>query len=224
MAAANTTSKNAMKKRIFPAMVFTVMINLLITGCIGLNRPPRPVIRYAINYNAAGPVFPKQLPAMVKVERFSSAPYYMTPQMIYASGLFERDAYPYHQWFAPPAEMIAYALVKDLKAARGFTAIVLPGERLPATHVLTGSITEFYEENSIAERQAMLGISIILSTESRINTARQILLEKRYTAKAVCKAAGAVGFAAGMNSAMQSLSETIIQDIYAVISAQPQQD
>lgn len=201
-------------------LLFTLNLGITLVGCGTLSRAPKPVIKYAVAYPPSPSVFAEKLPAVLKVDRFGAAPGYASAHMIYAAGPFERNAYAYHQWFAPPAQMATYALVKDLRAGKAFAAITLPGDGIKATHVLTGGITDFYERDDLADGAAVLGISILLYTESTLKQNQQILLEKHYSIEIPCKEKNAPAFAAAMNLAVQSLSDQIIADLVDAIPAQ----
>jgi ABC-type uncharacterized transport system auxiliary subunit len=190
----------------------------LLMGCSGLHHSPKPIFKYTINYVVKPINFKTRLPAVVKVDPFSSAPDFTSSHMIYATNRFERNFYVYHQWLSPPSQMVSSALVKDLKASQGFNAVTLPGVPILASHVLVGRVTDFYEKDDGAKWNAVLGISILLIKESRGNVEKQILLERQYTTQVACQKKNASAFAEAMNSAVKSLSNQIILDTYKTIA------
>ena len=189
-------------------------------GCSRLHHFPKPIIKYTINYVARPVSFKTRLPAVVKVEPFGSAPDFTSSHMIYATNRLERNFYVYHQWLSPPSQMVEFALVKDLKASRGFAAVTLPGDPILATHVLAGRVTDFYEKDDNPKWYAVLGISILLIRESRGNFEKQILLEKQYHTQVVCQKKSAFAFADAMSSAVKSISNQIMHDTYQTIAGQ----
>jgi ABC-type uncharacterized transport system auxiliary subunit len=193
---------------------------LLLVGCGGLHHAPKPIINYTVNYVAEPANFKTRLAAIVKVEPFSSAPGLTNLHMIYATNRLERNFYVYHQWLSPPSQMVEFALVKDLKASRGFAAVTLPGDPILATHVLAGRVTDFYEKDDNPKWYAVLGISILLIRESRGNFEKQILLEKQYHTQVVCQKKSAFAFADAMSSAVKSISNQIMHDTYQTIAGQ----
>jgi ABC-type uncharacterized transport system auxiliary subunit len=114
-------------------------------------------------------------------------------------------------------------LAKDLKASRAFTAITFPGDRIKASHVLTGSVTDFYEKDEGTTWQAVLGVSVLLFSEAPFNLQKQILLEKQYTTQVACREKSVFAFAEAMNTAVQSISNRIILEIYETIEKQTDQ-
>lgn len=211
-----------MKKKGLSVLLLSVGLGCMFFGCSAISKTaPKPVIKYAINYSPFPSTTVERLPVILKIDRFGSMPGYASDQMIYAAGPFERSAYVYHRWFSPPAEIVASALVKDLRARKAFSAVTLPGDRIKATHILTGGITDFYEKDDSADWQAVLGISIILFTESTVDREQQILLEKQYTTQTACPGKNAAAFAAAMNTAVQSLADQIFSDSYNAIAAYP---
>jgi ABC-type uncharacterized transport system auxiliary subunit len=211
--------------RLFQITLWLMLLGGTIFGCSGLYNAPKPISRYTINY-APAPIlkgFKNRLPAIIKVERFGSAPGFANSHMIYATNHIERNSYVYHQWFSSPSEMVAFALAKDLKASRAFTAITFPGDRIKASHVLTGSVTDFYEKDEGTTWQAVLGVSVLLFSEAPFNLQKQILLEKQYTTQVACREKSVFAFAEAMNTAVQSISNRIILEIYETIEKQTDQ-
>lgn len=202
------------------AIIMSFVLCSIIMGCNGFSKAPQPITRYTVNYTVSPTIYEKQLPIVIKLDYFGSAPEYATNHMIYADKIYQRNAYVYHQWISPPTEMVTYALAKDFKASHAFSAVTFPGDQLSATHVLSGSITDFYQRNDQSKRQVVLGISVLLFTQSNHNLHKQILLEKQYTTEATCKENNAAGFAVAMNTAIKSLSKHILEDIYKKLTDQ----
>jgi ABC-type uncharacterized transport system auxiliary subunit len=110
--------------------------------------------------------------------------------------------------------MAADALIKDLRARKAFAAVIRPGDGIKATHVLTGGITDFYERDEPTNCVAVLGVSILLFTESSVGHKQEILMEKQYHTEIPCKEKSAPAFAAAMNRAVQTLSDQMIADLF----------
>lgn len=202
---------------------FALSLGVIFWGCSTLATAPKPTMKYAIHYSPSPSVFTRKAPAVIKVDHFGAAPGYGNAHMVYSTGPFKRSVYTYHQWFSPPSQMIAHALIKDLRAQKAFTAITLPGDGIKATHVLTGGVTDFYERDDTPEGVAVLGISILLFTEPSLRHKQQVLLERQYTTEIACKEKTAPAFAAAMNRAVQSLSDQIITDVFHAVSGQAKQ-
>jgi ABC-type uncharacterized transport system auxiliary subunit len=207
---------------LFQPALWLMILGGILFGCSGLYTAPKPISRYTISYASASPLksIENRLPAIIKIERFGSAPGFANLQMIYAANHLKRNSYVYHQWFSPPSEMVAYALKKDLKASRAFTAITSPGDRISASHVLMGSVTDFYEKDEGATWQAVFGVSILFFSETSLNFQKQILLQKQYATQVTCQEKNAFAFAKAMSAAVQSISNQIILDIYETIAGQ----
>ncbi len=201
-------------------MIFGLAFGLLIAGCGGLRQAPKPLIIYTISYPSFETAAENQVPAIIKVDRFSSAPGYASSRMIYATSPLERNAYPYHRWFAPPAEMVSAALVRDLRVSGAFHAIVLPGNQIQSSHVLTGGIIDFFEKEEGLSRKAVLLVSILLYTEARSGISQKIVLQKQYRTEADCRSRNVTAFAEAMNRAVQTFSKELIHDLYEAVSAQ----
>ncbi len=211
-----------MRNVILVTSVFTgLLLSLTTMGCGTMAKAPTPITRYVVNYPVSPITFEKKLPVVIRLEHFSSAPGYATNHMIFSDQLFQRKAYRYHQWISPPAEMVVHALVKDFKASRAFSAVTLPGERLAASHLLSGSITDFHEKIDVnRRRQVILGVSVLMFTHSNTHLNRSVVLEKQYKTEVDCQGSDAAAFAVAMNRAVQILSREILADLYAAIATQ----
>ena len=201
-------------------MIFGITFGLLITGCGGLRQSPKPMLTYALNYPPLNLTVEKRLPVVIKVDRFASTPGYGSSNMIYAPNLFERNAYTYRRWFATPSEMVAAALLQDLRSVGAFYAVILPGDRLQSTHILAGGITDFFEKEEILSKKAVLGVSILFFTEARPGTSQKIILQKQYHVETDFRQSNAEGFAEAMNRAVQAVSKQVILDLYQSIATQ----
>ncbi len=201
-------------------MVMGITAGLLIAGCGSFRQAPKPVFKYTLSYPTLNKTVENQLPTIIKVDRFAAAPGYDSSRMIYAASQLERNAYTYHHWFAPPAEMVAAALVRDLRASKAFSAIAQPGDGIQYTHVLSGGIIEFFEKEETLSRKAVLSVSILVFTNERSYTSQKILLQKQYRVEADCRGRNVADFAEAMNRAVQTFSKQLIYDLYEAIADQ----
>lgn len=69
----------------------------------------------------------------------------------------------WNEWTAPPPELVEEALRRWLAASGLFTAVTLPGSRLPASLVLEGELLRLQAEP--ATRQARAALSVLLLRE-----------------------------------------------------------
>ena len=86
-----------------------------------------------------------------------------------------------------------------------------------SSHVIEGSVDDFFERDRENLREAVLSISITLMKENEPDVSKRILLQKQYSAQSLCEKRNPQSLAEAMSRAMSKVSEMIITDIYRSI-------
>jgi ABC-type uncharacterized transport system auxiliary subunit len=196
-----------------------LLVSFVLAGCMGNSKPPEPIYYYTLDYQTSGVSLAPQLPCILRVERFSASPPFNSQRIIYAHKGLQRNAYAYQQWIAPPGEMVAYYLSRDLRQCGGFQAVLTPDTSLSSTHSLYGWVEQFIEQDATAHWQATAAIHITLISNLDHDPTRKILLQKRYTATAICNAKTPEAFAEAMSKVVGQISQSVIKDVYGRLSA-----
>jgi len=200
-------------------IVFTFSFFLfLISGCIGKQHPPVKIDYYTLEYELNNFDDLKPTPFVLRIERFSVSPLYNSNNIIYKTKQFKLDAYNYHKWRANPGDMVTFFLSRDLKKSSLFKAIFEHGSRFSSSHVISGSVDEFFEEDEQYSWKAVLAVSITLIKENETDISKRILFQKNYSANKKCTRKNPRAIADAMSSAMASISEMIISDVYKSLS------
>lgn len=194
------------------------IIVIMLTACMGSSRPPKPIYYYTLEYDAPEFQTVPQLPFTLRVERFSVSPPFDSQRMIYTDKGLKRNAYAYHQWIVAPGELLPYFLVRDLRHADIFRAVMTPDASLPATHSLYGWVEKFVEMDASPKWQASAIINVTLISNLDNDPTDKILLQKRYRATAPCKENSPEALAEAMSSAVAEISTAITKDIYGRLS------
>ena len=124
-----------------------LIISLILAGCIGQQHPPVTIDYYTLEYELSPFADLAPLPFVLRMERFSVSPIYNSNNMIYETRPFKLNAYNYHKWRANPGDMVTYFLSRDLKRSALFKAIFEHGSRFSSSHVISGSVDEFFEKD-----------------------------------------------------------------------------
>jgi cholesterol transport system auxiliary component len=196
-----------------------LLVLIFLTGCIGNSRPPEPIYYYTLGYEKSALSLAPQLPCILRVEHFSASPPFNSQRIIYAHSGLQRNAYAYHQWIAPPGELVSYYLARDLRQCGGFRAVLTPEASLSATHCLYGGVEQFIEKDSTDHWQAAATIHITLISNLDHDPTRRILLQKRYDATAPCNAKNPEALAEAMSEVVGQISQAVIKDVYSRLSA-----
>ena len=197
-----------------PAVLF-----LALSACMTQSSPPKPTYYYALNYPSPANNLNQQLPAVLRVERFAVSPPFHTQRIIYAGKGHHRNSYAYHQWIAPPGEMLPYFLARDLRRTNGFKAVLTPNTSLTATHSLHGWVEEFLENNGSKGCTADATIHITLINNLNRDPTGKIMLQKRYHARVACPSETPAALAESMSKAVAEITSQIARDIYDRLSS-----
>lgn len=207
-------------KRILRSSALCLLALALLTaqGC-GLSRPSRPSVRfYSLDYPAPEAREGTPLPAVIRVERFSSSPELTGAAMLYSDAPYAVKAYSLYKWRAAPADTVAFFLARDMKAGGLFSAALPYDTRISPTHSLEGRVEEFHELDASDGVSAVLSISVTLVREREPDVTRKIVFQKTYseTRKAAVNNPQAV--AGAMSEAMKRVSIRVMDDIHKALS------
>ncbi|WP_207677986.1 ABC-type transport auxiliary lipoprotein family protein [Desulfonema magnum] len=227
-------------EKIFFLFVFVV---LSLAGCLNLKETAQKINYYSLEYdppvvrnwkletgNSTIPNSKSQipnpksppLPFVIRVERFQAAPFYDTNKIVFKEGAFKRDTYIYHKWWAKPGDIVSYFLARDIKASGLFEAVFAFDKSLSCSHLIEGTVDEFFEQDEADSWQAVLAVSITLMAENEPDISKKILLQKKYNAKELCAQKNPRHLAEAMGKALSKISEKIITDIHNCLSFRSQ--
>jgi len=168
---------------------------------------------YTLEYPPPAPSPGPPLSYILRVEPIEAIPFYRTDKIVYRETPFRREAYRYHKWQAPPGEMITYLLLRDLRAAGIFSAVLSPNSLLSPTHSLEGGIQEFLEEDSPKGWIAVLTLTMTLAAEYTPEQGRTVLFQHTYSEREPCAANTPGALSEAMSRAMSRVSLQILKDV-----------
>lgn len=193
-------------------------IALTAPGCVKFNQPRLKIEYYTLEYEPAISADTDVLPALIRVERFTSAPLYNTTRMIYREKPFSRDGYHYHKWRAVPADLVSYFIARDMGLSGLFEAVFPPDATTASTHVLSGSVDEFYERDLPDRWEAVVSITVSLLQEKEPDPTKRLVFQKTYSSVERCEEKTPVSVAEAMSRAMAQISQSVISDIHRALS------
>lgn len=196
-------------------------IALLLSGCSLPQSKPQPVYYYTLDDTPLTLDLPQRLPVVVRVERFTANPPFDTQRIIYGDKGLHRNTYANFKWIAPPGELLAYALARNLLQSNGFQAVLTPHAASPPTHAIHGFLEVFLEEDYTHPAQASLRLSITLIDARQPDPINRILLQKTYSAKAPCDDKTPAALAQAMSAATVRINTEIIRDVYQRLATTP---
>ena len=190
---------------------------ILIQGCIGPKPRRKNITYYTLEYES--PVFEKKplLPATIQIQRFQVAPDYNTEKIVFRKSAFLRDEYNYKRWRSSPSDFATYLLNRDMRESGLFQGVFPPQSLLRSSHLITGTVDEFFEKDGDLWHAA-LSISITLLKTNEPDVTKRVLFQKSYNAQIPCTQNTTDAFVQAMGIAMATLSTEIIDDIYSKLS------
>lgn len=205
-----------MKNRFSLALICIV---LCLTCACTLPRTMRtPINHYTLEYESPKINGLSPLDTVVRVQRFSVAPDANFMPIVYRDGEHKRNTYAYHKWRANPGDLATYYLVRDMRNAGLFSAVLSYDSNLRATHTLEGTVDEFFEKDSETGWEAVLSVSIVMVKDREPDIAKRVLLQKQYSFTCHADQNTPEGIAKAMSKAMAQTSSALIKDVHKALS------
>ncbi len=188
---------------------------LIISACTGqLKKPAVRIDYYTLEYASPQITGLTPVPVVLGVQRFQVAPSYNTNKIIYREKNFKRNAYSYHKWRANPGDLVSYFLARDFQQASIFKAAFTLNKKIPTSHVIAGTVDEFFEHDANQSWEAVLTVSITLMKAYEPDISKRVISQKRYSLRKPCQQKNPRSLAEAMSHAMAEVSEMIIKDVY----------
>lgn len=204
------------------AGVMALFLVPALIGCVAVKQSPPPAIDYyTLEYEPPKLSRPHPLRAVIRVERFQVSPYYSSPNIMFQDKTFRKEAYHYQKWRANPADMVTYFLARDLRESGLFSGVFVLSSKFPASHVIDGTLDEFYQDARGDFWEAVVSFNITLMKEYEPDISRRVLYQKRYHIRKRCELKNPRSLAEAMSLAMLELSKQAGSDVYRSISENP---
>ncbi|OPY90798.1 MAG: hypothetical protein A4E73_02326 [Syntrophaceae bacterium PtaU1.Bin231] len=191
-----------------------------VTGCFGRTGPSPAVERYALRYeppaatgNAAA--------GTIRVERFSAARPFGDVSVVFGTDAFRLDTYRNRRWAASPADMTADLLIRDLRAAGCFSAVLPPQSLEEAGYSIEGRLEEFLESVEPGGRSARLSLTLTLVDLKERNPVQRVVMQKGYRFAKALEGEGTSALAGAMSRAAEAFSRQAVADICAAVPVRP---
>lgn len=207
-----------MKLKIKTCLLLAAAAAAAFGGCVKLGQPRLKVDYYTLEYETGSVTNAAPIPAVIRVERFTAAPQYNTTRMVYRERPFSRETYHYHKWRAPPADLTTYFIARDLARSGVFAGVHPPGSSASATHVLEGTVDEFYERNLANRWESVLSITVSLMKAREPDPAKKLVFQRTYSFTEICAEKTPRSVAEAMSRAMSRATIQLTGDIHRELS------
>lgn len=201
----------------FYRLLLILLPALLLIGCGGRSEQARPMYYYTLDYPAPVAQAAPPLPYALRIERFSAAPPFDTQRIIYADKDLHRNAYASSRWVAPPGDMLAYLLARDLQRANALQSVIAPDAVMTPTHVVKGWVEQFLEEGTTDPAQAAIRVNITLLQADQSDPVARVLHQGTYHARAPLTERNPADLSRAMSLAAGQVMVGIRDDIVEVL-------
>jgi len=199
-------------------IVIALTMLILLSGCIDMKNPAPNIDFYTFEYPPPDNPHAITTPYILKIDPFGVSPVYDDNRFLYRTEAFRRNEFSQHRWRATPGDLVSGHLTRDFTHA-SFLRAVITSESIPAyTHLLTGTVEEFYQRIENDQWQAVLSVRVLLVDETSGPRDSSILFQHRYSFKEMILDKTPAGFVGSMSRAMQDFSQTLIEDVFDALS------
>ena len=171
------------------------------------------VQQYLLEYSPPALAGHARANEVLRVEPFSTAQAYGTTAMLYRPAPFELNAYNRERWRVAPADMVTDFLLRDLRSAGTFTAVLSYDEPGECRYGVTGSVVEFLEVDGTGGPRALLSVDATLLDTTEREITKRVVFQKTYTVEEPMKDKSARALAEAMSRAMKKFSGELTVDI-----------
>lgn len=188
-------------------LLLTAVVPLLLTACAGtlLPKPTPPPARFTLDAGTAAPPPTAQVtttgaPALT-VDLPRAAPGYDSRRMVYQRRPQQLEAFAFHEWVEPPAQMLAPLLVRALQDSGGFRAVLRAPSAAAGGWRLETELLRLHQDFSQRPSQVRLSVRAVLLNSST----RQAVAWREFDVSVAAASEDPVAGAAAAQVAAQQL-------------------
>ena len=189
---------------------------LVVAGCGG-GKSTYVVKQYIPEYSPPAVAGLQRVDEAIRVEPFSTAQAFAGTAMVFRPSPFELATYSRERWRVVPGEMVTDFLLRDLRSAGAYKAVLAwedPGE---GRYVLAGTVAEFLEADGDKGPAARLTADVTLLDTTRREIPQRVVFQKTYAVEEAMKEKSARALAEAMSGAMKKFSGSLMADIHRAI-------
>ena len=193
--------------------ILLLTVPLFFCGCGSLIKQPAPIISYyqldytpEISSNAL-------VDKTIYIKSFYITETYNRDTIIYSSGKYISNFYPYKQWIAAPQDQITKSFRNDFMKSEAFKGVIIPGQLLKPDLLFSGAITEIQENIKDKKASGTVKINVTLSTPASKTNPQEIIFQKSYEQEVDCEINNTVSLVKALSEATKRISANVIKDV-----------
>ena len=159
---------------------------------------------------------PQETPAngtiVLKINKLRVSPLFAGRAMVYRVAELQYESDFYKEWFVAPGTLVTEQVHRWLSNSAGFQLVVVGTNHIEPTHILEGTVTEFYGDFRAAPR-AVLGLELHLLDAIH---ERQSFFRRTYHQDVPLSDRSSDALARGLTEALRAVLVDVAKDIAAV--------
>jgi cholesterol transport system auxiliary component len=131
------------------------------TGCLDLKKSYPEKRSFVLDVGAPPQETPANGAIVLKINKLRVSPLFAGRAMVYRVADLQYESDFYDEWFVAPGTLVTQQVHEWLSRSSGFKTVVVGTNHVEPTHLLEGTVTEFYGDFRAAPR-AVLGLELYL--------------------------------------------------------------
>jgi cholesterol transport system auxiliary component len=130
-------------------------------GCLDLKKSNPEKRSFVLDVGAPRQETPAKGVVVLKINKLRASPLFAGRAMVYRVADLQYESDFYDEWFVAPGTLVTQEVYRWLSQSTGFQLVVVGTNHVEPTHLLEGTLTEFYGDFRAAP-QAVLGLELRL--------------------------------------------------------------
>ena len=143
------------------AFACVAVIVACVAGCLDLKKSYPEKRSFVIDVGVPQQETPSKREMVLKIHKLRVSPLFAGRAMVYRVADLQYESDFYDEWFVAPATLVTQQIHNWLSGSAGFQLVVYGTNHVEPTHLLEGTVTEFYGDFRDTPR-AVLGLELNL--------------------------------------------------------------
>ena len=181
------------------------------TGCLDLKKSYPEKRSFVLDVGAPPQETPANGAIVLKINKLRVSPLFAGRAMVYRVADLQYESDFYDEWFVAPGTLVTQQVHQWLSRSAGFETVVVGTNHVEPTHLLEGTVTEFYGDFRAAPR-AVLGLELHLLDAIH----ERQFFRRTYHQDVPLSGRSSDALARGLTEALRAVLVDVAKDIAAV--------
>ena len=144
-------------------LVCLASVLLAMAACLNLNKSYPEKRSFVLDVSAESRQPAPEATMVLKISKFRVSPLFVGRAMVYRIGELQYENDFYDEWFVSPGALLTQQFHDWLSKSGWFRFVLVGTNHIEPTHLLQGSVAEFYGDYRLAQSpKAIFGIELLL--------------------------------------------------------------